>query len=105
MGTPFGNGLPIGEFLEHPGQHRFDGVKYVVLSDESHFKIELIKFAGRAVGAGVFVAESTARSENTYQTPATMISCLKLLRRLRQGVKLPRVLARRHQIVARAFRR
>jgi uncharacterized protein with PIN domain len=66
--------------------------------------IELVEFARRAVGARVFVAEAGRDLEVAVEARHHQ-QLLELLRRLRQRVELARVQARRHEEVARAFRR
>src|SRR5450830_1702940 len=48
----------FGKFLEHAADHRLNRVEHILLRDEAHFQIELIEFAGRAIGARVLVAEA-----------------------------------------------
>ena len=50
--------LAVGELLEHAAQHRLDRREHVLLRDEAHLDVELVELAGRAVGAGVLVAEA-----------------------------------------------
>ena len=98
------HGLAVAEFLEHAADHRLDRVEYVLLRDEAHLEIELIEFAGRTVGARVLVAE-TGRDLEIAVEARHHDELLELLRRLRQRVEFSRMDARRHQIIARAFRR
>lgn len=51
---------PAAEFLENAAHHRLDRLEDVFLRGEAHFDIELVEFAGRAVGAGILVAEAGA---------------------------------------------
>ena len=37
---------PLGEFVEHAGEHRLDRREHVFLRDEAHLEIELVEFAG-----------------------------------------------------------
>ena len=85
-------------------QHRLDGGEHVVLGDEAHLQIELVELAGAAVGARVLVAE-TGRDLEIAVEARHHDELLELLRRLRQRVELARMQPRRHQEVARAFRR
>ena len=96
--------LPSGEFLEHAGQHRLDGGEDIVLGDKAHFQIELVELARRAVGAAILVAE-TGRDLEIAVEARHHDQLLELLRRLRQRIELARIAARRHQEVARPFRR
>src|SRR6201999_1975918 len=66
--------------------------------------IELIELAGRAVRARVLVAE-TGRDLEVAIEARDHGELLELLRRLRQRVELARMQPRRHEKVARAFRR
>src|SRR5262249_44952717 len=73
------------------------------LRDETHLDVELIKLAGRAVGARVLVTE--ARRDLKISIEArNHDQLLELLRRLRQRVELAGMQARRHQIVASTLR-
>src|SRR5204863_6052620 len=65
---------------------------------------ELVKLAGRAVGARVLVAKAWRDLEVAVEA-RDHGELLELLRRLRQRVELAGMQARRHQEVARAFRR
>ena len=96
--------LAAGKLLEHAADHRLDRVEHVLLGDEAHLQIELVELAGRAVGARVLVAEARRDLEIAIEA-RHHDELLELLRRLRQRVELSRMDARRHQIVARAFRR
>ncbi len=96
--------LAVGEFLEHAAHHRLDRLEHVLLRDEAHLEIELVELAGRAVGARVLVAEARRDLEVAVEA-RDHDQLLELLRRLRQRVELAGMQARRHQEVARAFRR
>ena len=98
-----GDRLALGELLEEVAQHRLDGVEDVLLLDEAHLDIELVELAGRAVGAGVLVAEAGRDLEVAVEA-GDHDELLELLRRLRQGVELAGMEPRGHQEVARAFR-
>ena len=95
---------PSREFLEHALQHRLDGGEDIVLGDEAHLHIELIEFARAAVGAAILVAE-TGRDLEIAVEARHHDQLLELLRRLGQRIEFARIAARRHQEVARAFRR
>ena len=84
-------------------QHRLQGGKHVFLGDERHLQVELVKLARRPIGTAILVAE-TGRDLKVAVEAGHHQQLLELLRRLRQRVKLARVLARRHEEVARAFR-
>ena len=94
----------VGELLEDAVQHRLDRREDVVLRDEGHLEVELVELAGRAVGAGVLVAEAGRDLEVAVEAGHHQ-ELLELLRRLRQRVELAGVHAARHQVVARALRR
>ena len=82
----------------------FDNSEDLVLRDKRHFDVELVELAGRTVGAGVLVAKARSNLEITVE-PGNHEQLLELLRRLGQGIKFSRMDARRHKIVACAFRR
>ena len=90
------------EMFEQPLQHRLNGGEDVVLGDEAHLDVQLVEVGGRAVRAGVFIAETGRDLEVTVET-CDLDQLLELLRRLGQGVELARMQARRHQKVARAL--
>ena len=96
--------LAAAEFLEHAAQHRLDRVEHVFLGDKAHLEIELVELARRAVGARVLVAEAGRDLEVAVEA-RHHDELLELLRRLRQRVEFAGMQARRHEIVARAFRR
>ncbi len=99
-----GHAAAVGELLEHACDDGFDGVENVFLGDVAHLEIELVELAGGAVGAGGFVAEAGRDLEVAVEARDHQ-QLLELLRRLGQGVELAGMHARRHQEVARAFRR
>ena len=99
-----GDGLALGKLLEHAGDNRLHRRKHVVLGDKTHLDVELIKLAGEPVGTRVLVAE-TGRDLEVAVEAAHHQELLVLLRRLRQRVEAARMDPRRHQEVARAFRR
>ncbi len=90
------------EFLEHARQHRLDRGEHIVLGDEAHLEIELIEFAGAAVGAAVFVAEAGRDLEIAVEAGDHQ-QLLELLRRLGQRIEVAGMDAAGHQIVARAL--
>ena len=78
-------------------QARHQGLKrseHIVLRDEAHLDIELVELAGRAVGAGVFVAVAGRNLEVAIEA-GHHDDLLEHLRRLRQRVELTRMAARR----------
>ena len=92
------------KLLEQPAHHRLDGLEHVLLLDETHLQVELVELTGRTVGARILVAEAGRDLEVAVEA-RDHDQLLELLRRLRQGVELARMHARRHQEVARALRR
>ena len=102
-GKVLGDRLALGELLEQAAQHRLDRLEDVLLLDEAHLDVELVELAGRAVGAGVLVAEAGRDLEVAVEA-GDHDQLLELLRRLRQGVELAGMEPRGHQEVARAFR-
>ena len=96
--------LAAAELEEQLAQHRLDRLEHVLLLDEAHLDVELVELAGRAVGAGVLVAEAGRDLEVAVEA-RDHDELLELLRRLRQGVELAGMQPRRHQKVARALRR
>ena len=93
----------IEGFAEHAAEHLFDQRSDFLLAHERGLDIDLGEF-GLAVGAQVFVAEAfddliVAVEARHHQ------QLLEELWRLRQGKELPGMHARRHEVVARAFRR
>ena len=103
-GHDFGDGLALGEILEHAGDDRLHRREHVVLCDKTHLDVELIELAGQPVGARVLVAE-TGRDLEVAVEAGHHQQLLVLLRRLRQRVELARMNPGRHQEVARALRR
>jgi hypothetical protein len=97
-----GHALAVGELLEHARQHRLDRLEHVLLRDEAHLEIELIEFAGAAVGAGVLVAEAGRDLEVAVEA-GDHDQLLEHLRRLRERVEFAGVDAAGNEIVARAL--
>ncbi|CAM2152284.1 conserved hypothetical protein [Paraburkholderia tropica] len=90
-------------FLEHVTRHIFEQVTDFLLAEERRFAVDLREFR-LTVCAQIFVAEAlddlvVAIEVRDHQ------HLLEELRRLRQREELTRVHARRHEVVARAFRR
>jgi len=71
--------------------------------DKAHLDIELIEFAGAAIGARILVAETGRDLEITVET-RHHDELLELLRRLRQGIEFARMQPGRNQKIARALR-
>jgi hypothetical protein len=95
--------LAVRELLEHAVHDRLDGREHVFLRHEAHLDVELVEFQ-RPVGAQVLIAEARGDLEIAVEARDHQ-QLLELLRGLRQRVELARVQTRRHQEVARAFRR
>ena len=96
--------LALGELLEHAGDDGLHRREHVFLLDKAHLDVELIELARQAVGARVLVAEARRDLEIAVEARHHQ-QLLVLLRRLRQRVEFAGMNARRHQEVARAFRR
>ena len=94
--------MPLANSSNTPAQHRLDRLEDIVLRDEAHLEIELVEFAGAAVGAGVLVAEAGRDLEIAVEA-RDHDQLLEHLRRLRERVEFAGMDAARHQIVARAF--
>src|SRR5262249_23142053 len=88
---------------EEPGKELLHRGEYIVLLHEAHFQVELIKLAGRPVGAGILVAKARRDLKITVET-GNHQQLFELLRRLRQRVKFTGMDARRNQIIACSFR-
>src|SRR3984893_10180103 len=97
-----GHRAAAAEFLEDAAQHRLDGGKDILLRDKTHFDIELVEFAGAAVGARILVAK-TRRDLEIAVEARHHDELLELLRRLRQSVEFSWMQAGRHQKIARTF--
>ena len=93
------DGAPIGEFLEHTREHRLDRGEHVVLGDEAHLEVELIKLARAPVRPGILVAEAGRDLEITVEA-RDHDQLLEHLRRLREGVEFPRMHPAGYEIVA-----
>ena len=85
-----GDRLALGEFLEHAGDDRLDRSKDIVLLDEAHLEVELIKLARQAIGARVLVAKARRDLEVAVEARHHQ-ELLVLLRRLRQRIELARM--------------
>ena len=90
------------ELREDGGQHVLADGEHVLLRRERHLHIQLIELAGGAVAARILITEAGRDLEVAVEA-ARHQQLLELLRRLRQRVELARVLARGHEIVARAL--
>ena len=79
----------------------FDDGKNVFLRGKRHFHIHLVEFARRTVAARILVAEARCDLEVAVKARGHE----ELLKLLRQGVELARVLTRRDEVITRALRR
>ncbi len=93
----------IQRFLEHGAYHLFHQRGDLRLVQERSLDIHLGEF-GLAVGAQVFVAKTLGDLVIAIEACHHQ-QLLEQLRRLRQREEFARMHARRHQIIARAFRR
>ena len=98
------NRSAVPEFREGVVQHLLGDGEHVLLGRERHFKVELVKLAGRTVGARVLVAEAR-RDLEIFVEARHHQELLELLGRLRQGVKLALMFSGGDDVVARALRR
>lgn len=98
-----GRNVVLAVLGEDRREHVLEHGKDVVLRGEGHLHVELVELAGAAVTAGVLVAEARGDLEIAVEARRHE-QLLELLRRLRQRVELAGVLARGHEIVARALR-
>ena len=99
----FSSSETFDRFLEHVTDHRFEQIADFLFRQERGFAVDLREFR-LTVGAQVFVAEAlhdlvVAIEVRDHQ------QLLEQLRRLRQREELAGVRTRRHQVIARAFRR
>src|SRR5439155_9672983 len=69
---------------------------------ERHLDIQLIELSRRSIGPGVFVSKARGDLEVAVEAGHHQ-ELLELLRRLGQGIELPRMDAARYQVIARAF--
>ena len=97
-------GLPLANSSNTPRDDGLDRSKHIVLLDKAHLEVELVELARQAVGARVLVAKTRRDLEVAVEARHHQ-QLLVLLRRLRQRIELARMNPRRHQEVARAFRR
>ena len=81
---------------------RLDGAHDVFAVHERHLHVELGELR-LAVGAQVFIPEAAGDLEIALVAGHHQ-QLLELLRRLGQGVELPRMHAAGHHVIARAFR-
>ena len=95
---------PISEFLEGLLDGRLDGVEDILLLDERHFHVKLVKIGRGAVGPRILVPE-TRRDLEILVKAGDHHQLLEYLRRLRQRVEASRMQPRRHQEIPRALGR
>ena len=98
-----GDPLVLAELVEHGHQHIFQYAQHVRLTGEGHLHIQLIEFAGGAVGTGVLVPEAGGNLEVTVKAGGHQ-QLLELLGRLGQSVELAGVVPGGNQIVPGALR-
>ena len=94
----------VGELFKHAFDHRFYSSKHICLFNKAHFQIKLIKLAGAAVSAAIFITE-TRRNLKIFIKARNHDQLLKLLRCLWQGIKFTRMQPSRHKEITRTFRR
>ena len=88
----FGSLLILAVFCKNGRQHIFDYAKHVILGRKSHFHIQLVKLAGRTVRPCVLIPE-TGRNLKISVKARRHKELFKLLRRLRQRIKFPRMVS------------
>ena len=98
-----GDPLVLAELVEHGHQHVLQNAQHVRLTGEGHLHIQLIEFAGGAVGTGVLVPEAGGNLEVTVKAGGHQ-QLLELLGRLGQSVELAGVVPGGNQIVPGALR-
>ena len=97
-----GGAAILAELREDGRQHVLEDLEDVLLAREGHLHVELVELAGGAVGARVLVAEAGGYLEVAVEAAGHQ-QLLELLRGLREGVELARVVARGDKVVARAL--
>ena len=103
-GQVFVTGLPLANSSNTPVMTGSTAAKTSSCVDKAHLEVELVELARQAVGARVLVAKTRRDLEVAVEARHHQ-ELLVLLRRLRQRIELARMNPRRHQEVARAFRR
>ena len=96
--------FPVSELAEETKKEFLDHGEDVLLLDKGHLEVELVEFAGGAVGAGVFVTEAGRDLEVAIKA-GHHEQLLELLRCLRQRVEAAGVEPARHEVIARALGR
>ena len=89
--------------FEHRAEHIFGNVEHVIAGDKAHFNIDLCELR-LAVAACVFITVAAGNLKIAVKAGDHQYLLVQL-RGLRQRIKLARIEAGRHQIVARALRR
>ena len=97
-----GCALACPELLEHAPHHRLDDVEHVLLRDEAHLHVELVKLSRRTVRARRLVAEA-GRDLEVAVEPRDHQQLLELLRRLGQRIELAGIKPGGNQIIPRAL--
>ena len=91
------------KFCKGLREHLLANAEHILLGGEAHLKIKLVKFSGRAVGAGVLIAEAGRNLEILVKARRHQ-KLLILLGRLRQRIKLALELSGGHDIVSCSLR-
>ena len=92
----------VGKFFKHAADDRFHRIKYVLLFNKAHLKVELIELARAAISAAVLITETGGDLEIAIKT-GNHHQLLELLGGLRQGIELARVYPGRNQEITRAL--
>ena len=98
------HGAASGKLLEDAAEHRLDSLEHVLLLNETHFHVELVELARRAIRARILIAEARCDLEIAVEA-RNHDELLELLGRLRKRIELSGVEAARHKEIARSFRR
>ena len=90
--------INVAHILEYVFYKSLEHLQHIFLLNERHFAVDLREL-GLTVGTQVFIAEALGYLEITVET-CHHEQLLVELRRLREGIKLSRIHARRHHEVA-----
>ena len=96
--------LLVGKLFEGVVHHLLGNAEHVLLRCKGHLKVKLIKFSGRAVLAGILVAEAGCDLEVAVKAGCHQ-QLLELLGRLGQRVELALVLAAGYEVITCALGR
>ena len=83
------------KFFKNPSYNRRDCIKYILLGNETHFHIKLIKIRWRAICTRIFISK-TGSNLKIFIKPRNHYQLLKLLRSLGKCIKLTRMQPRRY---------